>query len=210
MCLVRIIKKVIAGLAIVGALFLIAQILQRSNAVVLGKVPEFRKKGNPKAKVVIVEYSDFQCPACKAAQATLEPIFQDYQDKILIVFKHTPLERVHKWARKSAHAAECAGKQNKFWQFHDMLYGRQKDWEKLGTVNEVFLSYAKEIGLNLDQWTTCLQDPAIDETISQDIHESDVRQVESTPTFFVDNMRLVGGEQLRQHGRRLIEIELKR
>ena len=206
----KIIKKAIVGLAIFGILFLIAQTLQRSTSVVLGKVPEFRKKGNPAAKVVIVEYSDFQCPACKAAQTTLEPIFKDYRGKILLVFKHTPLERVHKWARKAAHVAECAGKQNRFWQYHDLLYQKQKDWEKLENVEEIFLSYAKETGLSLDQFAGCLKDPAIDAAISQDLHESDIRQVNSTPTFFINNNRLAGADQLRQHGRQLIEIELKR
>ena len=77
------------------------------------EAPDFRKKGPASAKVLIVEFSDFQCPACRYAEPSVRQIFTVYGDKVRFVFKHFPL-RMHEWAKPAAAAAECAGRQGKF------------------------------------------------------------------------------------------------
>lgn len=205
----KLLRRILVGLAIVGLLFAIARILQRSTNVIVGNTPQFRKKGNPKASLIILEYSDFQCPACKTAQTQVSNIFDVYKDRALLVFKHLPLEKIHKWARLAARAAECAGEQRKFWQYHDLLYARQQDWAKLDEAQPLFLDYAKELELDTPSFENCLKNQKTNEAINQDIREADVKQINSTPTFFVNRHRLAGPDQLFRHGRRFIEIELK-
>src|SRR4051812_34783976 len=81
----------------------------------------YRTKGPESAKVTIVEFSDFQCPACRFAEPPLRQIMSMYQGDVRLIFKHFPLERIHEYARMGAVSAECAGRQGKFWELHDLL-----------------------------------------------------------------------------------------
>jgi len=111
------------------------------------------------------------------------------------VFKNYPLEKVHRWAKKAAEAAECAGMQGKFWEFHDLLFEHQAVWAKSLNAPEFFSSYGEEIGLNLSEYTTCLEDPAISLSIQRDKYDGEGRAVRSTPTFFINEKRYVGPRQ---------------
>src|SRR5437868_3731985 len=90
--------------------------------------PEYRTLGPAGAKVTIVEFSDFECPACRMAEPPVRRIMALYDGKVRLVFKHFPLERMHPWARRGAVAAECAGRQGRFWEFHHELYDHQDEW----------------------------------------------------------------------------------
>jgi len=96
--------------------------------VTVGKSHAKGKGGSP---VVIVEFSDFQCPYCVRALPVIEQVQKEYGDKVLFVYKHLPLESMHNRAQKTAEAAECAGDQGKFWEFHDQLLTNQGDWSSL-------------------------------------------------------------------------------
>lgn len=89
----------------------------------------FRGKGG--SSVVIVEYSDFQCPYCARALPTVKQVLDEYGDKVMFSYKHFPLESIHPRAHIAAQAAECAGDQGKFWEFHDALFETQQDWTSL-------------------------------------------------------------------------------
>lgn len=163
----------------------------------------FREKGPADAKVTIAEFSDFQCPACRVAEPPLRQLLSIYGADVRFVFKNFPLEHVHYYARRGATAAECAGRQGKFWPFHDMLYDRQDEWTN-SQVDTKLAAYAKELGLDLDAFNACLKDPATQKAIDADVKEAENRWVNSTPTFFINGQRFVGARQLQERGTRLI------
>ncbi|MFC1646934.1 DsbA family protein [Patescibacteria group bacterium] len=88
-------------------------------------------RGESDAKVVIVEFSDFQCPFCKRGKATINQIADEYKKDVKVVFKHLPLVAIHPHAQKTAEAAECAKDQGKFWEFHDQLFETQEVWSSI-------------------------------------------------------------------------------
>ncbi len=88
-------------------------------------------QGAANAKVTIVEFSDFQCPFCERAFPTINQIMSEYKGKVKLVYKHFPLTSIHPYAQPAALAAECAREQNKFWDFHDLLFQNQNTWVNL-------------------------------------------------------------------------------
>ncbi len=160
---------------------------------------DFRKaKGPVKAPVQLMEFSDFQCPACRVAQGTLSKLIETYPAKIRLVFQHFPLEG-HRWSALAHQAAECASEQDRFWLYHDRLYNEQSAWSILQTPPlGNFFRYAKEEGLDLDRFSRCLVDPAINQRIRQERATGAGLGVRSTPSFFVNGKLVVGTESLRQ------------
>lgn len=100
----------------------------KPKAVNVGDAPAY---GGKSAKVTIVEFSDFQCPFCETALATVKEVLKQYEGKVLFAYKHFPLISIHPRAQKTAEAAECARNQDKFWEFHDKLFESQSDWASL-------------------------------------------------------------------------------
>lgn len=94
--------------------------------VTLGNAPT-RGSG----KIILVEYSDFQCPFCARAFPTVQQVLKEYPGKVLFAYKHFPLTSIHPHAQKAAEASECARDQDKFWEFHDKLFETQSDWANL-------------------------------------------------------------------------------
>jgi len=171
--------------------------------------PAYRKLGPEDAKVVIVEFSDFQCPACKYAEPPMRAILKLYEGKVKLIFKHYPLERMHQFARAGAVAAECAGKQGKFWEYHHELYDRQEEWTN-DKAEEMLASYAKTLKLDSAAWLACRKDPAVNEAVNADQKDGNNAWVGSTPTFFINGKRYVGAMQLAERGGPFIEKELKK
>lgn len=171
--------------------------------------PEYRRKGNPAAKVVIVEYSDIQCPACAAAVGVLKNIVSLYGKDVLVIYKHFPLERRHLNARQAAQAAECAGRQSKFWELHDVLYEKQNEWAESGDPRWAY-KYATALALDEKSFSACLADPAVNAAIDADIREGNNQWVGSTPTFFINGKRFIGARQLSTLGSLWIEKQLKK
>lgn len=171
--------------------------------------PEFRQKGDKQAKVVIAEFSDFQCPSCAAAMTVLKNIESAYGTSVRVVYKHFPLERHHLHARQAARAVECAGRQGRFWELGDLLFSRQLEWSET-TDPDFTLKYAAQVGLDTKALQACLADPAIDAAIDADKKEGEDNWVGSTPTFFINGKRFVGGRQLSILGSTWIEKQLVR
>lgn len=170
--------------------------------------PDFRVKGDAAAPVKIVEFSDFQCPACRYAEEPLKKLLSFYDGKVRFTFKHFPL-RMHQWAKAGAAAAECAGRQGKFWEYHDSLYEKQDEWTN-EKVDGFLTAYAQKAGLDLPAWDACRQDPATMAAVTADAKDGDDAWVGSTPTFFVNGRRFVGGKQLAELGTLFIDRELKK
>ncbi len=172
--------------------------------------PTFRVKGPADAKIVIVEFSDFECPACRYAEPILRGLLKMHEGKVRFVFKNFPLDRIHRWARPAAVAAECAGKQGKFWELHDKLYDEQEKWAKESDAIKSWESAAKEMKLDVAAWKACMADPAVDAAVSKDYQDGLDAWVGSTPTFFINGRRFIGAQQLGERGGPFIERELKK
>jgi protein-disulfide isomerase len=149
-------------------------------------------KGKKTANVTVVEYSDFQCPFCKRGSQMLPQILQEYDGKIKLMYKQFPLP-IHNWAKDAAIASLCAQEQgnDKFWEFHDLLFENQKNI-KVESSKEEFEGFAKKIGLNENEFNKCLGSPDIAKRLQADIDEAKSIGVSSTPTFVV-NGRIVPG-----------------
>ncbi len=170
--------------------------------------PEFRQRGPADAKIRIVEFSDFQCPACRAAEAPLRRLTTLYDGKVRLVFKHFPL-RMHAWANPAAVAAECAGRQGKFWEYHDRLYDQQDEWTN-DKFDGFLAGYAKDLALDAPAWQACRREPSAAQAAESDMKDGNDAWVGSTPTFFINGRRFVGGKQLSELGTLFIDAELKK
>jgi protein-disulfide isomerase len=137
-------------------------------------------RGNPNAKVTLVEFSDFECPYCGQATDRVEQLLKAYPNEIKFYFLHYPLT-IHNQAMPAAIAASCANDQNKFWPFYDKLF---KNQHSLG--GDFFKSSAKELGLDESKFLACLDSPASKEKVNADLAQGDAAGVEGTPSFFIN------------------------
>jgi protein-disulfide isomerase len=169
--------------------------------------PATRQIGDPKAKVVIVEYSDFQCPTCANVDPTVRKFLDLYKGKIRLIYKYFPL-KMHPNAMPAAHAADCAADQKQFWPYHNRLFDTQPSWATLTPPTTTFMSIAAEVKLDIPKFTACYTDPSRLAGIEQDLKEGLARQVNATPTFFIGDERLVG-QFIVTDGARTIEKALR-
>ncbi|OGE44123.1 hypothetical protein A3B45_04205 [Candidatus Daviesbacteria bacterium RIFCSPLOWO2_01_FULL_39_12] len=146
-------------------------------------------KGNKEAKVSLVEYSDFQCPACGAYYPLLKQLNQEFGDKILFVYRHFPLPN-HKNAEPAAQAAEAAGRQGKFWEMHDLLFENQTDWSNQSAAKETFIEYAQSLNLDIEKFKSDLDSPQVKDKVKRDYQSGLQFKVNATPTFFLNNQKL--------------------
>jgi len=195
------VKRAVSGLAILFVLV---------SAVALGRRGIEDPARDAEGRVLVIEYSDYQCPACARAHPVLKGILQGYGDKVRWVHKHYPLELNHPRARSASVAAVCAERQGRFEAYHELLFSRQKDWVESKDPGARFKTYAREAGLDARAFEACLPDPEADGRVSADIREGDRLRVQSTPTFFVHGERLAGGRQLQEKGALLIERALRK
>ena len=136
--------------------------------------------------VVLEEYGDYQCPPCGLLYPELKKIEAEYGNQVQIVFHHFPLRTIHKNALAAAHAAEAARNQKKFWEMHDRLYRNQSAWAEAADPREIFVSYARELGLNVEQFRTDMESNQVDQRISADMQRGTSLGVTGTPTVFLD------------------------
>ena len=137
--------------------------------------------GSEDAKVTIVEFSDFQCPACGAAHPVVKQVIKEYGDRILFVYRHFPLLATHQYALKAAEAAEAAGEQGKFWEYHDLLFANQDNLK-----TEDLKNYAKQIGLDMKKFDEALDSGKHKDKVLSDLDDGEKFGVTSTPTFFIN------------------------
>lgn len=148
-------------------------------------------EGNINAEVTIIEFSDYECPYCeKFYSQTLGQIRTNYVEtgKVKIIFRDFPLS-FHKNAQKAAEAAECAGEQGKYYEMHDMLFG----YGVVGGV-ESFKQYAKEIGLNEENFNTCLDSGKMKSEVQKDMSDGQKAGIAGTPAFFINGELITGAQ----------------
>jgi len=148
--------------------------------------------GNKQAKVVLIEYGDFQCPGCGGAFPGLKTIKETYKDQMAFTFRHFPLTSIHPNALAAASTAAAAAKQGKFWEMHDKLYENQTSWQNLSAEQRgnVFKGYAEQLGLNIDQFNTDLTSKEVSEKIAFDRAIAGKLNVTSTPTLYLGKEKL--------------------
>ncbi len=156
--------------------------------------PNPHKIGADNAKVTIVEFGDYQCPACMQAHPAVKQVIKDYGDRITFVFRNYPIEDQHRHAMAAAQVAEEAGVQGKFWEMHNKLYETQKDWEKLSSDEALrtFLSYANDLNLDANKIKAAVDDNKHAKRIAQDKADATALSITGTPTFYVNGQQLKG------------------
>ena len=146
-------------------------------------------KGNADSKVALIEYSDFQCPACGTYYPLLKQLAKEEGEKFNFVYRHFPLPQ-HGNAKNAAYAAEAAGKQGKFWEMHNMIFEDQKVWSESRKAKEIFADYAKTLELNMEQFEKDRDSQAAKEKVESDYNGGQKAGVNATPTFFLNGKRI--------------------
>ncbi|KKQ75884.1 MAG: Protein-disulfide isomerase [Parcubacteria group bacterium GW2011_GWC1_38_6] len=166
-------------------------------------------KGNKEARVKLIEYSDLQCPACRAYQPILKQAYDEFGDQTSFVFRHFPLKSIHKNAALAAQAAEAAGVQGKFWEMHDILYEKQIEWSDEKNPTDKFVEYAQSLGLSVEQFKSDINSGTIKEKVEFHYQASIALGLDGTPTFFLNDKKIQppsSYEELKS----LIELEMNK
>lgn len=159
--------------------------------------------GPEDAPITIVEFSDYQCPFCvRWHEQVYNQLMAAYPGKIRFVYRHLPLTSIHPEAMPAAEAAMCAGEQNAYWQYHDRLFENQ---ESLGEA--LYVQLATDLGLNLEAFNNCRETHKYQAQIQADMDFAVGLGVQSTPTFFINGLAMVGAQPLTTFTQ-LIEKEL--
>ena len=146
--------------------------------------------GAPNAPVTLEEFGDYQCPPCGNLHPVLKRIEHDYGSRVRVIFRNLPLESIHKNAALAARAAEAAGLQGKFWQMHDTLYERQKEWSGVALPRPIFTEYARKLGLDVARFESDMNSREVGVRIGADMRRAGSLRVNSTPTVLLNGREL--------------------
>jgi protein-disulfide isomerase len=153
-------------------------------------------KGNKDAVLTLVEFGDFQCPACAAFEPLVQQVMADNKDILKFSFKHFPLMQIHKNALLAALASEAAAQQGKFWEMHDLLYEKQEEWSGTLTSREYFIRYANTLELDIAKFTKDLENKDLEAKVLAELREGVRLGVQGTPMFFLNGKKLEGVRDL--------------
>jgi protein-disulfide isomerase len=181
---------VLAGLA-VGAKYFLAPKKMEIN------LQTARAKGNPQARVKIVEFIDFQCPACAYGVTYLKTFFDQHPNDLYIQVRYFPLTNMHHHAMISALYSECAARQGKFWELDDLMIPQQSQWAQLISPEPVFQGMAEQVGMNIDQLNACVASDAARKVINDEKSMGQSLGISSTPTYFINGKMVVGSKSLQ-------------
>jgi protein-disulfide isomerase len=157
---------------------------------------EARAEGNPQARVKIVEFIDFQCPACAYGMKYLRTFVDRHPNDIYLQMRYFPLTNMHHHAMISALYSECAARQGKFWALDDLMMAQQSQWAQLISPEPVFKAMASQVGMNIDQLNTCLASDDARKVINNEKSLGQSLGISSTPTYFINNKMVVGAKSL--------------
>ena len=178
--------------SIVAVVAVIVGIEFVGNAGVASSVdnPTSFRIGPDTAKVKVVEFSDYQCPACKSIEPHVKTLMATYGDRVQFVYRNFPLPQ-HKNALAAALAAEAAGAQGKFWRMHDRLFETQESWANLADPTEYFLLIGREALVDTDQLRDALAKQTYLAKVRADMADGNRVGIQGTPTFFVNGAQVV-------------------
>jgi protein-disulfide isomerase len=143
-------------------------------------------RGPAQAPVTLEEFGDFQCPPCGMISEPLLQIEKDYGPKIRVIFRNFPFPN-HQHALEAAYTAEAAGLQGRYWEMHDLLYKEQSNWSNAPDVKQLFVSYAKMLGLEMDRFETDVAGPTVKARVTADQERGRSLGVNATPSIFINN-----------------------
>lgn len=146
-------------------------------------------KGNPDAAVVLLEYSDLQCPACAAFQPVVDSVLEAYGDNLRFEYRHFPLP-IHPHSIDAAVASEAAAQQGKFFEFSNMLFERQQEWSGVSVPQTIFLKYAAELEMDVELFRKHLRAPALKDKVQTEFAEARELGLTGTPSFFLNDERM--------------------
>lgn len=181
---------IIIGFLVLAFVGLIA--FNRDGEEAVAAEPSQHIYGEGGKQVTLIEYADFQCPACYDYEPTMQAIREKYKDEINFQFRNFPLAQIHPNALAAHAAAEAASRQGKFWEYHDLLYEEQKSWSTVSTNERsaVFEQYATQLELDLEQFRADIGDPGVRAIINADIKEGKSIGATGTPTFVLNGKKL--------------------
>ena len=162
-----------------------------------------RLRGNPKAPVMIVEFSDYQCPYCRQVEPVLKELLAKYGDKVSLAYRDLPLRQIHPQAQIAAEASRCAEEQGKFWEYHDQLFASSK------LDHDSLLDFARTLKLDDKQFDSCLTAEKYKTEIDQDLREGMQAGITGTPGFFINEVAF-SGAQPQEAFAKIIDEELSR
>lgn len=142
------------------------------------------------ATISLVEFGDYECPACGAYHPFVKQLLTDLSGKVTFVFRNFPLSQ-HANALISAYAAEAAGAQGKFWQMHDKIYETQNSWSTSTDAKDIFVGYAQNLGLNMDQFKKDIDSQATKDKVQKGEDDGNLVGLTETPTFYLNGVKMV-------------------
>lgn len=192
----RLLMWALFAVAAAGVIWLFMQLSKKPDNVTGENLPVDavseldHSKGNDQASLVLIEYSDFQCPACGNAYPMVKQLMEEKGNDVHFVYRHFPLKSIHPNAQAAAWAAEAASRQGKFWEMHNMLFDTQDTWSQDRRARDRFVEYAKQLGLNEDQFVRDMDSDDVHNAV-ENSYQSGIRaQVNATPTFFLNGKKL--------------------
>lgn len=143
----------------------------------------------PSATTTLVEFGDYECPACAVYSPMVKQLLSDFSGKITYVFRNYPLPQ-HKNALISSYAVEAAGLQGKYWQMHEKMFATQEAWSGLKDPKSTFIEYAKELGLDVNQFTKDIDSDLVKSIVQSDESDGNAIALTETPSFYLNDLKL--------------------
>lgn len=162
-------------------------------------------RGAANGTVTLVGFGDYQCPACAAYEPLVKQVIEDNKTILKFVFKNFPLTQIHSNAMIGAKAAEAAGMQGKFWEMHDMLYEKQREWSLGMNARDIIMSYAATLKLDTNKFSNDMNSKAVEEKILAETREAMKLEVPGTPTFFLNGKRIESPSSLEAFDKLILE-----
>jgi len=193
----KIILWAIIAVVVIGSIFGIVKLASKSQtpgsdnlAITISAINDDENiKGDKEALSTLIEYSDFQCPACGSYYPIVKKVSEDLSAQVRFAYRHFPLPQ-HKNAKLAATVAEAAGKQGKFWEMHDLIFQNQSDWSEEKNAAVLFAKYAQDVGLDLARFQTDIASDEIKAKIENDYKSGVKAGVNSTPSFFLNGKKI--------------------
>ncbi len=186
-----------------------SEILAPKDAQVTGGIVDGKYiSANASPKITLVEFGDYECPACSAYNSLVKQVITEFSGEINYVFRNYPLPQ-HKNAPISSYAAEAAGIQGKFWEMHNKLYDTQGAWANTTEAKSIFIGYAKDMGLDVSKFTSDIDSQKIKDKITRDESDGKLVNLTATPTFYINGVKVENLPASYDEFKKIIENALK-
>lgn len=186
---------------VVGAIFFLsrpsnAKPVRADEKLLLGA--HSYKIATDSATATLVEFGDYQCPACGAYSPVVDQVMKDFAGSLNFVFREYPLTSIHANAQYAAQAAQAAGLQGKYFEMHHVLYQKQSEWSEGATdkAKQAITGYAKDIGLDMEQFAKDVDSDAVKNAVTADVRDGDALGINSTPTFYLNGIKMVNPQSV--------------